>query len=351
VQRTTTFTVRCFQGGTLREKRVLMNGLEPWVLVRLALSALAVALVGRASLTCVRVLRSFAVARASEGQLLLERNMMLATLLVRAAVVVQGVALVLSFLVANSLYPQIEGAMCGYGVIAATPYGEASLVSSLTAALCAGAVGGVLAFDARSQDLRFARPVAILVLALLPVVVTDAALTALHRSALDLSVVTTCCSLEVGESVRVISGAAAYGSKALLMVPFALLMVSVLLWIRAAQVPKRGVVRTVSVSVLLLLPLLALFVVQITAPHVFEVPHHRCPFCLFRADAWYIGYGTFGGALLLGTVAASFLGEDPAWTPFARDRLRLGAASVALASAIAIAPVLRYLLLSGGHLL
>ena len=45
---------------------------------------------------------------------------------------------------------------------------------------------------------------------------------------------------------------------------------------------------------LVVAPLALAAVTLEVAPHVYEVPQHLCPFCLFKADAYFIGYPLFG---------------------------------------------------------
>jgi hypothetical protein len=335
-----------------------MNLAEPWVLLRLFVSAIGVVLLLRASITAVRVLRSFDLMRASEGQLALERQLLLAGTMLRFAIATTLAGALLSFLLADRLYVQIQGAMCGYGVISATEYGRVSVVATCVAALGALTVNQVLAYDSQQPTLRLGRVVSFSILALLPLVVLEAALTAMHLAELDLSVITTCCSVESEQVVRGINGAERSVTKAWLLPTIALVFGSVLpfvaswrlrdLWVKA-QGPLALVSGAAAVAAFVLL----------TAPHVFEVPDHRCPFCLFRADAYFLGYPLltitlFGVARLLGlSLVAWFDAErsQEVWRSFARSRLRSGAIAITLAIALSLVPVLRYAVLTGGHTL
>src|SRR5262249_50106463 len=103
------------------------NLLEPWLLLRLAAGLVATLLFVRAARTPLRVLRHFDVARSTEGQLALERQADLSATLVRVAAVIQVGVLVLSMLAGDRLSHAIRGAMCGYGVFNASPWGFRSL--------------------------------------------------------------------------------------------------------------------------------------------------------------------------------------------------------------------------------
>jgi hypothetical protein len=76
----------------------MANLLEPWVLLRVVAGLVAFLLFARGAFTAQRILRRFDVARATEGQLALERQMELASTFVRIGANVQVLALVLSAL-------------------------------------------------------------------------------------------------------------------------------------------------------------------------------------------------------------------------------------------------------------
>jgi hypothetical protein len=333
-----------------------MNVLEPWVLLRLLLAAIVPALFLRASVTCIKVIQRFDVVRASEGQLLLEKNMQLATVLVRAALFVQTLSIVFSFLVADRLYPQIQGAMCGYGVLAATEYGFLSLSVTLGLAVVSGTLAQLFDFDARLPDLRLSKRLALTTLLMAPLALLDAGLTGLHLSALDLSVVTTCCSVEIGETVKQISGAESTLRSMVWVAPL-LLGVTAVSTFATSRSPSPSKARFVSLMALLAFPVASMFFVTVTAPHVFEVPQHRCPFCLFRADAFWIGYPLLlasiaGCSLSLGASLTSLVGDgEHLWQTIARTNLRRAALCWALALVLGLLPVVRYAIVSGGTLL
>ncbi|HVJ92561.1 MAG TPA: hypothetical protein VM580_22320, partial [Labilithrix sp.] len=134
-----------------------MNLLEPWVLLRLAVGVVAFALFARAATTAQRVLRHFDVARATEGQLALEKKLELAATFSRVAAIVQVFALILSALAADRMSRGVRGAMCAYGVFSAHEWGFWSLAVTAGVALLAGIVTQLYAFDARVRTLELAR--------------------------------------------------------------------------------------------------------------------------------------------------------------------------------------------------
>jgi hypothetical protein len=154
-------------------------------------------LFARGAFTAQRILRRFDVARATEGQLALERQMELASTFVRIGAIVQVLALVLSALSSDRLSRGVRGAMCAYGVFGANEWGFRSLAATAGVALLAGVLTQVLAFDARVRGLELVRPIAMLTLAMAPLSALDLALVYEYLSRLDLTVVASCCSLQL----------------------------------------------------------------------------------------------------------------------------------------------------------
>ena len=116
----------------------MINLLEPWVLLRLAAGLVATLLFARGAWTALRVLRRFDVARATEGQLALERQMDLSWTFVRVAAAVQIAALVLTVLGADRLSHGVRGAMCAYGVFNANEQGFPALFATVAVASTVG---------------------------------------------------------------------------------------------------------------------------------------------------------------------------------------------------------------------
>ncbi len=334
-----------------------MNLFEPWIFLRLVVGLGAALLFLRSAYTAVRVLRRFDVARASEGQLVLEKNLQLTSTLVRVALVLQVVGLALSALAAERMRHEIRGAMCGYGVFAANAYGFPALGLTVATALAAGVAAQVYALDARMRDMSLARPIAVATLVLAGLSLADFVATATFLSKLDLSVVATCCSVELDTRVSTASGYVD-GPHALMRIvaPVAMLAAA-LTSALAARRPRRSTGFFAGAVTFAAFPIAIAFAILETAPHTFEVPQHTCPFCLLKGDALGLGYFLFGALFVAfvwavgAGVGALLAGDREEWGVFAKQRLRRDAVAWLVALALGIAPVIRYAWVSGGHLL
>jgi hypothetical protein len=336
------------------------NLLEPWILLRLAAGLVAVVLFTRAAQTSWRILRHFDVGRSTEGQLALERQADLSSTLVRVATVVQVALLALSMLAGDRLSASIRGAMCGYGVFHATPWGFRSLAATAGTAVAAGVVSELYALDARVRSFDLARPLAIATLVLAPIAAVDFGLASAFGLNLDLSVVASCCSVQLDAVAAGVAGPEGLGPSmrtiATLGAALAIAL-SVVLAILATRRPRAGAIVAAGAASLLAFPFAIAASVLEVAPHAFELPQHVCPFCLLRASVLGLGYPLFGASLLavtcgLGVALGALLSRtEPsraALVGFARDRLRREAFAWVAVLLLGALPIVRYAVVTGG---
>jgi hypothetical protein len=338
-----------------------MTLLDPWILARLVAGLAAATLLLHAAWVGGRVLKFHHLGAANEGQLALERQVELAGASARVGAGLAVLALVLSAVAADRLSSTIRGAMCGFGVVHATTWGPWSIALSIVTALAAGSYLGILRLDRDTRDLSLIRAVAMLSLPVAALALADLVAATAWLGGLDRDVVASCCSVgadtatnaasrighEAGPRVLATWGAALLGGLA------------VVLAARSSRAPTRPSAIGAGVIGLAALPVFVLAVVLEVAPHVYEVPHHRCPYCLLRADAWGIGYPLFGAALLAaswagGTLLGALVARGPAATAafpgFARALLRREAVAWAIALVVSAVPVVRYAIVAGAPL-
>lgn len=337
---------------------MLTNLLHPLLLLRVVAEVVVAVLVLVGARVAWQVLLRWHVSRASEGQLLLERRAELVATLVQGALVMTVAGLALTVLAADRLAPSIRGAMCAYGVFGSTSSGFFALGAS-----AAAAAGCSLWVVLHRLDLRLATPALtrrkfVALLFLVPLVLTD--LVAQLRFVLDLdfTVVASCCSTSLDGTVAAIERAAPAGARELAS---GIAVAAGLGAVLAALLTRRRPIaaRAYAAGVLSLVAAAASVpaVLWVVAPYTYESPHHLCPFCLLRAAAGGLGWPLFA-ALFVGTLlgVALALIETQKRAPGAaaeasemqRGIANWAAAAWVLALVLAAAPVVRYLVLSGG---
>lgn len=339
-----------------------MNLLEPWVLLRLVAGVVACALFARGALTAQKVLRHFDVHRATEGQLALEKRMELGATFVRIGAVVQVATLALTVLSADRLSRDVRGAMCAYGVFDSAEGGFRSLAATTIAAIFAGVLTQIYAFDGRVRAFDLARPLSALTLAMFPVSLVDLWLAFEFFGKIDLTVVASCCSVRLDSLVAPSDTSLVHASSsstrtlATALAIVGVIAAIVVSW-SASRSPTKKRVAVAGLVSLVAWPFAFAASVLEVAPHVFEVPQHVCPFCLLRADAGGIGYFLYGAMFasvvwVAGAAASALLSRSSATTDalavFARLRLRRGAVAWMVVLALGVLPVVRYAIVSGG---
>lgn len=335
----------------------MSNLLEPWVSLRLVAGLVAFGLFVRGAMTAQKVLRHFDVRRATEGQLALEKQLELAATFARIGAVVQVLALALSALAADRMSHGVRGAMCAYGVFAAQDWGFRSLITTGGVALIAGVVTQLYAFDTRVRSFELARPLAIATLVMAPLSALDLAAATKFLLGLDLSVVASCCSVQL-DPVAATGNEISVGPR-VLVTGLALVgtVLSIGAALHAARSPSRGRVIVAGVASALTLPVALLASVLEVAPHAFEVPTHVCPFCLLKPDVLAMGYPLYGaiflamtwaGGAALSAIVSRHDGARSALSEFARGALRRGATAWAIALVLGAVPVLRFMIVGGG---
>jgi hypothetical protein len=334
-----------------------VNVLEPWVLLRLLAGLVAAALFVRAAFTSWKVLRHFDLRVATEGQLALEKQVELSSTFIRVATLVQVGSLVLTCLAADRLSHGIRGAMCAYGVFHASEWGFRALAATSFVAVMGGVLAELHACDARLPRLDLARTLSIGTLLMAPLAVADLALTATFLLDLDLSVVASCCSVQL-DAVASGNGGYASGPRALttILAPLAA-VIAIGVALLAARRPRTSMVTLAGALAVLAFPLAIAAVVLEVAPHAFEIPQHVCPFCLLKGDVLGLGYPLFGSIFLalvwgVGAAASAILTRRlparEALDAFLKNRLRREAVAWSIALVLGALPVARYAWMSGG---
>jgi hypothetical protein len=334
-----------------------MTLLEPWVMIRLVAGAVATMLFAYGALVGAKILRFAHLEEATEGRLSLERQAELAATLVKVGAIVQLLACVVTVVAADRLSGAIRGAMCGYGVVDQNRWGWVSIVATIVAGTLAGVVLQLFALDRQVRGLDLMRPLAASCIALAPIIAIDWGLAGAWLTRLDLSVVASCCSTTLDEARR--EGLAYWQGPRQFATWGAL--VGVALAIAAAffalRRPRRPIVVLSGALALVVAPLALGAITLEVAPHVYEVPQHLCPFCLFKADAYFIGYPLFGAIFLAvvwglgaaaGAVVSSGVHAHDAFPAFARSRMTRQAFAWSFALALGALPVVMYAVASPG---
>lgn len=322
--------------------------LHPGVVALVAGAALVAGLLLFAAWHAAAVLRGWDLASGSALQLSLERRTYLVSTVVGYVLAFQLASLFLFVFTADALAPLFTGAMCAAGTLAANAYGYPALLLGLVDFVLAGLWLVVNHADNLGRDYPLLRPKYALLLALTPLVLVEGWLRARYFLALEPEVITSCC----GSLFSAGGGSLAAGLASLPGGPTAVALYGTALAAGGAGACSAsgrfaGGALPVALAVLaglaLVVGLAAL--VAYVSPYVYELPTHRCPFCLLHAEYGFVGYPLYatllGGAVCgLGAGAlAPFRGVPSlaAALPGVQRRLALAAAALLVLFAALVA--------------
>jgi len=337
---------------------MVTNFLNLWILARLIQAGAAALLCALGAAAGCRIVRRWRSGQSCEAQLALERQAELVASVMQGVLLLEVLGLALSILVTDHLVGGIRGAMCAFGVLAATRTGHLGLlVSAVTAVACA------LWMIFHAFDLTLDAPVLtrrkfFALLAVAPLTLLDFALALQFVLDLDFQVIASCCSTWVDgaaintRAARLVLSPTPAGVMALTVTGLALLAGAVQ-WRRPRRAMAFAAAAVSGLAPVAVLPA----ILGVVAPYALATPGHLCPFCLFHAQGGYVGWPLFG-AMFVGSVAGlgsglvewnrRGAGADGPADAMERTLGQWSALAWALAALAGLFPVVRYLLRSGG---
>src|SRR3990172_2092485 len=139
------------------------------------------------------IVRGFDIRSGSERQLRLERRTYLVSTVVAYAFGFQLLSFFLFLFTADLIHPLFPGAMCAAGVLNVNRFGYPALLLKFVNFLLAGMWLILNAADNRGYDYPLVRKKYLFLLAVIPLVLAEAAVQALFFLGLDPGVITSCC--------------------------------------------------------------------------------------------------------------------------------------------------------------
>ena len=275
--------------------------LQPAVLTQLAVAALSALFVAGGSWFALGVLRGWDIRSGSERQLALERRTYLISTLLAFAFGFQLLGLFLFVHTADALAVLLVGAMCAAGTLNANAWGYPALGLKVATFVLGGVWLVVNAVDNRAEDYPLVRVKYLFLLLLAPLVLAEAAAQAAFLLSLRADVITSCCGTQFAEG----KGTLASGLAALHVGP---MRVAFFATVGAAVAAgafflarRRGALVVAALSAAAF-AVGAASLVSFIGMYAYELPTHRCPFCVLQRDYHYVGYALYlallGGAVL-----------------------------------------------------
>ncbi len=275
--------------------------LQPAVLAQLVVSWLTALLVGGGAWFAVLVLRRWDIGSGSATQLALERRTYLISTLLACAFGFQLVGLFLFVQTADALAGSLVGAMCAAGTLNANAWGYPALGLKIATFALGGIWLVVNAVDNQGEDYPLVRAKYRLLLPLAPLVLAEAVVQSVFLLSLRPDVITSCCgtTFSAGKGTLA-SGLAALPAGPMRVAFFAAVGAAVASGLLFLARRRWAAVVAVSSGVAFAVGTASL--VSFIGVWFYELPTHRCPFCVLQREYGYVGYALYlallGGAVL-----------------------------------------------------
>ncbi len=190
----------------------------------------------------------------------------------------------------NSLSEKLPGAMCAAGVVSANEYGQILLILKVVIIFVSGTWLILNAKDKLEVNLPYIKSRYYLYLILFFLIILELVVEYLYFTNISTEEVVLCCSAIYGAN----SGG--------LTLPFGLDIFGILYLFYATWVllfltyiKKYLLINTLANILYLVLSFYAL--TYFFSTYVYELPTHKCPYCLFQKEYHYVGYLLWGSLI------------------------------------------------------
>lgn len=213
----------------------------------------------------------------------------------------------------------VPGAMCAAGVIDANAYGSPLLLLKIIILFLSGLWLGINRIDLLEKRYPYMKLKSWFYLFLFVLLSVELVLDILYFSQIETTNPVSCCSVIFGE---IGGNSLPFGLDITkLLILFYLLYALLVLMLLSGQPLMRA-------AVSLFFAMIAYYsVVYFFGTYIYELPTHRCPFCMLQAEYHYVGY-LLWGLLFVGTFLA--IESAVAEGMFGRDALKLKKVSIGL---------------------
>lgn len=242
----------------------------------------------------------------SQKQFRLEKEAYLVSTITIFLFIIKFILLIYFVFTIDSLSILIAGAMCGAGVVTANEYGTYLLLFKLIIIATLILWFYLNSYDTHTKNYLHMKKKSLLFIAIFISIIFELFLDFQYFTNIDTHQPVSCCSTLFGQ----LEGAnpLPFG----LTIPL-LLTLFYLLYFLTILTLKTNYRVLYIVSNLLFLYLAYYAVVYFFGTYIYQLPTHKCPFCMLQSDYFYIGY-IIWGSLFLGTFIGISDALSSIWT-------------------------------------
>ncbi len=267
--------------------------LSSGVIIYLLSEALLYLLLLVAALTTVSVLHRWNFDEFTPAQFRLEKRTYLVMSIIVFTLVLKILLLPYFVYTIEGLSPLVPGAMCAAGVIKANSYGNLLLVLKIVILFMGGLWLMLNRFDIEAKNypyMKFKSWMFVLLFILLNV---ELSLDFLYFTHIETTQPVSCCSVIYGQLNAANTLPLGLDIQKLLILFYLLFLLLIL-----SMTFGRALLRIVSALGFSVVSYYS--VVYFFGTYIYELPTHRCPFCMLQKEYYFIGYVVWG--MLLGGV-------------------------------------------------
>lgn len=240
----------------------------------------------------IRVISRWEFSSTSEKQYLLEKQTYLVSVLMKYAFAVNIPAFLIFIYANDKLSAYLTGAMCAAGVLNATIYGKYLIIFKIINLYLSAVWLTVNHFDNRSETMPYTSVKFRMIPLLFATFCIEGTLFILHFASIDPAVPVSCCNVIFADDTSAIRTFFSTYATQLFAAAFILVAVAYLM--------KRTVIFGAA-NVIYAVAAIAVLIYGVS-PYVYELPTHKCPFCILQGGYGYIGYAfyitLFGGTAI-----------------------------------------------------
>lgn len=273
---------------------------HPAIIALLTGSLLTCAMLAYAAGYGALIIRDWDIKSGSELQLRLEQRTYLISTIMSYGMGFQALSLFLFIFTADGLHPYFIGAMCAAGCLKVNAWGYPTLLLKVLNAILAGLWLILNRTDNRAYDYPLIRIKYALLLAIVPLFVTETILQGLYFIGLKPEIITSCCgTLFTSDAKGITADILSFPTKWVEIAFFAAMACTLAQGAIFTTKAKWAYAYSAWSGVTFLLSIVAL--ISFVSLYFYELPTHHCPFCILHGEYHYVGYiiylAILGGAI------------------------------------------------------
>lgn len=266
-----------------------MSFLIPDIFVQMILYAVLTFFLCISLFVSSRVIFHWDFSNTSEKQYLLEKQTYLVSVLMKYAFAINIPAFLIFIYSNDKLSAYLTGAMCAAGVLNATVYGKYLIIFKIINLYLSAVWLTVNHFDTRLETIPYTTVKFRMIPVLFATFCMEGTLFIMHFASIDPAVPVSCCNVIFAEDTSVLR--MFFSEHAVSLFAAAFILTS------AAFLLKRPVLYGAA-NILYAAAGIAVLIYGVS-PYIYELPTHKCPFCILQSGYGYAGYwfyiALFGG--------------------------------------------------------